>query len=153
MTRLRAFQRLAPPLSHLALIIGLAGCAAAPAERVVEVTGTDFAFVAPDTLSPGATRFRFRRTGTVAHEVAIARVKRGVPLAQVLSAEARGDDTQALYDEGAGLLYAAITEQAEAELLVDLEPGRQYVLACTLDENGKPHAMLGMVKAITVRER
>lgn len=153
MIRLRARPRAAPPLSYLALIIGLAGCAAAAAERVVEVTGSDFAFVAPDTLSPGTTRFHFRRTGTVAHEVAIARVKLGVPIAQVLSAEARGDDTEALYDQGSGLLYAAVTEQAEAELLVDLEPGRQYVLACTLDENGKPHTMLGMVKAITVRER
>ena len=47
----------------------------------VIIEGTDFAFVAPDTMSPGPTRFRFQRSGTVAHEMAIARVKAGTTLA------------------------------------------------------------------------
>lgn len=131
----------------------LSSCANPRGEAIIDVAGSDFAFVAPDTVAPGPTRFRFQRTGTVGHEVAIGRVKQGVSLAQVLAAEVSGSPVDSLYDDGDGLLFADVSEHTETELLLDLAPGRQYVLMCTLEKDGKPHTMLGMVKGLTVRAR
>jgi hypothetical protein len=140
-------------LVFVASLISLMSCRRAPAEHIVQVIGRDFAFDAPDTLDAGPTRFHFSRAGTAEHEVAISRVKRGITVAQVLAAEVRGDDPTDLVDDGVGLLFAAVGEHVESDLLVDLEAGRQYVLSCTRETAGKSHAMLGMVKGITVRGR
>lgn len=139
-----------------ALLIACAACAAPsppPAQQlpVVEVIGRDFALEAPDSLPPGQTRFRFRREGTVAHEVAIARVRAGVSLDSLLRVELAGGNIDGLYDPGEGLLYADPGEVVEAELLITLEAGRDYVLICTLDKDGKPHSTLGMVRGLRVR--
>lgn len=136
----------------------LAACPAPQDRAVIEpptvtVVGRDFAFEAPDSLPPGPTRFAFRSVGTVPHEMAIARVKRGVSLDSVLRLELAGADITGLYDPGEGLLYTALGETVDAELLVTLEPGRDYVLNCTLEEKGKPHAMLGMVRGLRVPSR
>lgn len=140
-------------VASFALLLSVSSCASPRREALIDVVGSDFAFVAPDSADPGPTRFRFQRSGTVAHEVAIGRVKQGVPLSRVLAAEASGSPVDSLYDEGDGLLYADISEHTETELLLDLAPGRQYVLMCTLEKDGKPHTMLGMVKGLTVRAR
>ncbi len=130
----------------------LAACAGAPASRDVEVTGTEYALVSPDSLPAGPARFHFRNTGRVAHEVAIARVKLGVPLDSVLRMELRGDDVEKLYDPGDGLLYADAGEVVEAALAVDLLPGRDYALICTLPDSAKtPHSMRGMVRGLRVK--
>jgi hypothetical protein len=128
-------------------------CAVAPAEKpvevpVVQIVGHDFALESPDSLPAGATRFAFRSDGTVPHEVGIQRVKRGVTLDSVLRAELAGGDVEALYDPGAGLLYTAVGETVEAALQVTLEAGRDYVLICTLEKDGKPHSMMGMVRGL-----
>ena len=135
------------------LQVSISSCASPRGDAIVDVVGSDFAFVAPESVAPGPTRFRFKRLGTVAHEVAIGRVKQGVSLSRVLAAEVSGSPADSLYDDGNGLLFADVNEHAETELLLDLAPGRQYVLICTLETNGKPHAMLGMVKGLTVRVR
>jgi hypothetical protein len=133
-----------------------ASCAAPPAtvavERpVVQVVGHDYALEAPDSLPAGPTRFGFRSDGTVPHEVSIARAKRGVPLDSVLRLEVAGGNIDGLYDPGEGLLYTAVGETVDAQLLVTLEAGRDYVLICTLEKDGKPHSMLGMVRGLRVR--
>lgn len=134
-------------------------CASSPAEQigeqmaeppVVQVVGHDFALDAPDSLPPGLTRFTFRSDGTVPHEVSIARVKQGVSLDSLLRLELNGADITGLYDPGEGLLYTDVGETVDAALLVTLERGRDYVLICTLDEKGKPHSMLGMVRGLRV---
>ena len=150
---MRNLTRSLRSVPRLAACLVAVACARSPADVTVIIEGTDFAFAAPDTLSPGPTRFRFQRSGTVAHEMAIARVKAGTTLATALKTEAAGGAVEGLYDEGDGLLYADVGETIEAELLVNLEPGRQYVLACTLETNGKVHTTLGMVKGIVVRAR
>ena len=147
-----AFRMLAV-LFALTAQSAIASCSAADAVPIIEVAGSDYALIAPDTLPSGPTRFRFHSTGTVAHELAMARVKAGVSLAQVLATELRGGEVEALYDPGDGLLYASPGDRVEAELLLDLEPGRSYVLVCTLETDGKSHATLGMVRGLTVRAR
>ena len=132
----------------------LASCrtAATPAELpLVNIVGRNFALEAPDSLPPGATRFHVRNDGTVAHEVAIGRVKQGVSLDSLLRLELAGKDIDGLYDPGEGLLFANNGETLDSELVVTLEKGRDYVLICTLDENGKPHSTLGMVRGLRVK--
>jgi hypothetical protein len=136
--------------------IAMTACASTPVEEpveaaVVQVVGHDFALDAPDSLPAGPTRFHFRSDGTVPHEVAIARVKQGVPLDSVLRLELAGGDIDGLYDPGEGLLYTAVGETVDAELLVTLDAGRDYVLICTLEKDGKPHSTMGMVKGVRVR--
>ncbi|MBY0489359.1 MAG: hypothetical protein K2R93_05915 [Gemmatimonadaceae bacterium] len=138
-----------------AAVVVWSACTVAPAEHpvavpVVQIVGHDFAFEAPDSLPPGPTRFAFRSDGTVPHEVAIARVKRGVSLDSVLRVEIAGGDIDGLYDPGEGLLYTAVGETVTAELQVTLEAGRDYVLACTLEKDCKAHSMLGMVRGVRV---
>ena len=152
-THRRKFLRMRMHLYAIASLLAVVACAQVREVPVVEVTGSDFAFIAPDTLDPGPTRFRFVRTGTVEHEMAIARVKQGITLAQALTTEMSGGDVETVYDVGDGLLFAAVGETVEAELLIDLQPGRHYVLNCTRVTNGKPHTMLGMAKGVTVRVR
>lgn len=118
---------------------------------VVQIVAHDFAFEAPDSLPPGPTRFHFRSDGSVAHEVGFARVKRGVSLDSALRIELAGGDPAGLYDAGEGLLYTNPGETNDSELLVTLEPGRDYVLLCTLETNGAVHSMKGMVKGVRVR--
>ena len=130
-------------------------CAVAPAEKgveapVVQIVGHDFALESPDSLPAGPTRFAFRSDGTVPHEVAIGRVKRGVSLDSVLRVELAGAEVAGLYDPGEGLLYTAVGETVEAELQVTLEAGRDYVLICTLEKDGKPHSTMGMVRGLRV---
>jgi hypothetical protein len=139
----------------LGAVAGVTACTSTRAESVSEppvvtVVGRDFSFEAPDSLPPGATRFRFRREGTVAHEVSIARVTQGVSLDSVMRLELAGADITGLYDPGEGLLYAARGESVDAELLVTLERGRDYVLLCTLEEKDKTHSLLGMVHGLRV---
>ncbi len=117
---------------------------------VVTVIGHDFALEAPDSLPPGPTRFSFRSDGTVPHEVGIGRVKRGVMLDSLLKVELKGADITGMYDAGEGLLYLAPGESVDAELLVTLERGRDYVLICTLEDKGKPHSTMGMVRGLRV---
>lgn len=132
----------------------LASCkTAAPPDELplVNVIGRNFALEAPDSLPAGPTRFRFRNDGTVAHEVAIGRVKNGVSLDSLLRLELAGKDIEGLYDPGEGLLFANNGETIDSELVVTLEKGRDYVLICTLDEKGKPQSMLGMVRGLRVK--
>ncbi len=139
---------------RLGLLVGaavVAACSRAPAVREVRVAGTEYAFVSPDSLPPGPTRFLFTNAGRLAHEVAIGRVKVGVSLDSVLRTELRGGDALPLYDIGDGLLYAESGDVVEIGLHVELLPGRDYVLICTLPDSAKnPHSMRGMVRGLRV---
>ena len=84
----------------MAILAAISGCGGARGLPVIDVTGTDFGLVAPDSASPGPTRFHFTRGGTVAHEVAIARVKLGVRIERLLDTERKGGEVEGLDDPG-----------------------------------------------------
>jgi hypothetical protein len=139
-------------VSAIGAVVFAAGCARGV--PVIEVTGRDYALTAPDSAAPGLTRIHFVANGTVAHEVAIARVKAGVKLDSLLAIELKGADVEGLYDPGEGLLYAEPGERVDGELLVDLAPGRSYMLICTLAAKGDTtHSMLGMLHPLHVRAK
>ena len=136
------------------LLLCVVGCNSMPRIRQVTYTGSDFAFQGPDTVAAGPTRFRFKNAGSVNHELALALLRPGVTGAQALAAELSGADVDSVY-EADGLLYLPLGEQVDMSLAIDLQPGRNYVLMCTLDAGNRktPHVQLGMFKSLTVLTR
>ena len=136
----------------LALVLWLAGCSPSNQPHEVTFVGADFAFQGPDTLSAGPTLFWFKNAGTLAHELGLALLRPGVTGAEALAAELADADVDSIY-ESAGLLYASVGDQVDLSLAIDLKPGRNYVLLCTLTDGPRntPHVRLGMFKGLVVR--
>ncbi len=147
-------DHLSQPAGWAVLLLWLAGCADPARPREVRFVGADFAFQGPDTVAPGRTIFRFTNAGTLNHELGLGLLRPGVTGAQALAAELHGADVDSIY-ESDGLLFAPSGAQVDMGLVIDLKPGRNYVLICTLDAGPKntPHVQLGMFKSLTVRPR
>ena len=139
---------------------------ALPAVRADTIVGMDYAFRYPQTLSPGRHTFVFRNEGKVRHEVTIALLAKGVTLERFLEVLKAGGDVGPLVEEELrpqvqvpvylhlpnGLLYARPGQEALGRLEVNLLPGREYRLICTLTDNEKSprHFELGMYGLIRV---
>lgn len=142
--------------ASLFLVLGiLAGCAKEPhAERVIEVTGMEYAFRAPDSVDAGRAVIRLRNEGKVLHEMIVMKLQRGKTVKDLADAQAANTTVRGLIEGGNAVLFAGAGDLGDGELVVDFEPGRDYVLWCNFtDGDGKPqHSTLGMFKQIHVRE-
>jgi hypothetical protein len=140
----------------LGVLIG-ASCAPAHAppvaEQVLEVVGTEYAFQVPDTVSPGRTVVRLRNVGRVLHEVILMKLQPGVPTDSLLAQAEWRSGFRQFVDGGNAVLFAPPARTGDGELVVDLEPGRDYLLWCNFtDGKGTPrHAALGMLRRVHVR--
>ena len=123
-----------------------------PGIREINVAGLDYAFQVPDSLSPGATSFRFANTGKVPHEMIITLLKPGVTLGQLMAEMKAGRDPQALTDGMVGILITTPGTESIGALHVNLLPGRTYLWVCTFQDSpdAKAHIELGMVASRTV---
>jgi hypothetical protein len=99
---------------------------------------------------PASGYLRFENKSTDSHFVVLARLKPGKTLRDVKNVFMGKEDPKAVLYGGArsnfenGVVSAHRTETVS----YDLHPGR-YVLACFWpDENGMPHAMMGMIRTI-----
>lgn len=139
-------------LGVLTLVGGVACTAREAAVNAVAVTGTDYAFDAPQSLPPGRTTFTFANAGQVPHEMILVRLKEGVTVPKLLEAVGNGANPAEFTEGGAAILIAAPGDTAGTRMLVDLLPGRTYALVCNFEDGeGKPpHVALGMVKSIEV---
>ena len=138
----------------IALLV-LAACAAPAAtpRQVLDVTGIDYAYAAPDTVAAGEAEIAFHNAGTVMHEVKLIALRPGVDLATVLPL-ARVDTGWAAYREPtSGILTARPGETTPGRLLVTFATGRHYLLICHFaDTDDAPlHSELGMAKVLVVR--
>ena len=68
------------------------------------IIATEYAFRYPRTLSPGRHTSRPRNEGTVAHELNIALLKKGVTLDEFMKVRIANGNARALVDEGLGVL-------------------------------------------------
>ncbi len=128
-----------------------AGAPAAPAPRpplVVTVVARDYRFELPATLPAGLTTFRLVNRGRRVHHLALLRLPRGRTLAEVRAAlTAGGAEPRWLTDAGGP---NALDPGNEAEVVVELQPGR-YVLACFVPAaDGAPGLAHGMLRELTV---
>jgi hypothetical protein len=120
--------------------------------RHVTIEARDYAFVAPATLSPGLTAFRFVNHGTVPHEVQLFRFAPGVSAKSARAYLAAGDAPDSAADPSGSVLIAYAGVTAREEILVSLKGGERYALICGFrDAPGKPkHATLGMVALLEI---
>ena len=124
-----------------------------PPLRRVAIEAKDYTFIAPATLPPGLTAFRFVNHGTVPHEVQLFRFAPGVSAQTARTYLAAGDAPDSAADPSGSVLIAFAGVTAREEILVDLERGERYALICGFrDAPGKPkHFTLGMVALLEVR--
>lgn len=123
----------------------------AQSPQAVTVIGLDYAFQAPDTLPAGPVTLSLLNRGTVRHELILLLLNEGRTLGELLQAttlEARTSLSRPL-----GLIFAQPGQPADAQLIVNLVPGRSYVFLCVLRDapDKPPHSAMGMAKALVVK--
>ena len=108
-----------------------------------EVGMVDFAYVGPDRWSAGHHLLRVDNRGKQDHQFRLARLEAGSTLEQWLQSE--GETGTAV----AGV--ARLGPGGVAYLPVELSAGT-YVAHCLVTDpaSGRPHALMGMIRAITV---
>jgi hypothetical protein len=141
-------------LKRFAAVILLCGGSTAAAAQTanVAVVGADYAFLqVPDTIAAGKTLFSFENRGTVKHELSVALLKPDVTLAQVSAAGMPA--AQRLIERVVGILIARPGETSGGQLFADLQPGRTYLVVCSLKDapEARPHSALGMITSFVVR--
>lgn len=121
----------------------------APAAKaqVVQVTGEDFKFEAPDVIPAGLTEFRFRNKGPALHHMALLKLTGGKTVDDLVAALAKPGPLPSWAKEEGGPNASAPGEEANATLT--LEPGN-YAFICFVDIGGPPHFTRGMVKPLRV---
>ena len=132
------------------IVISWPSGAVAQRFATIKVVALDYAYQAPTTLPAGLTAFALDNQGKVRHEVAIVRLQPGVTVDSMV--HAAGPARLALIDF-IGILVAAPSETPQGRILVDLTPGRTYVLFCNFqDAPDKPrHLTMGMFTSIQVK--
>jgi plastocyanin len=115
--------------------------------RVVQVTGEDFKFDAPDVIPAGLTEFRFLNKGPALHHMALLKLTGGKTVDDLVAALAKPGPLPSWAKEEGGPNVPAPGEEAKATLT--LEPGN-YAFICFVDIGGPPHFTKGMVKPLRV---
>lgn len=115
--------------------------------RVVEVTGEDFKFDAPDVVPAGLTEFRFMNKGPSLHHMALLKLKDGKTVDDLRAALANPGPPPSWVKEMGG--PNAPDAGLEANATVMLEPGN-YALICFVDLGGPPHFAKGMIRPLRV---
>lgn len=116
-----------------------------PPEASYLVRMVDFAYMGPEDWEAGPQVLRVDNAGQQDHQVRMARLKEGSTMRDWMYAEHPTDhatDIAGVARMGTGVV---------AYLPVNLRPG-EYVIYCLVPDkdSGKPHAMLGMLRAIHV---
>lgn len=115
--------------------------------RVVNVTGEDFKFDAPDVIPAGLTEFRFLNKGPSLHHMAILKLTGGKTVDDLRAALANPGPPPTWVKEVGG--PNAPDAGMEANAIMMLEPGN-YALICFVDIGGPPHFAKGMVRPLRV---
>jgi hypothetical protein len=115
--------------------------------RVVNVTGEDFRFDAPDVIPAGLTEFRFLNKGPSLHHMAILKLTGDKTIDDLRAALANPGPAPAWVKEMGGPNAPDPGREANATMM--LEPGN-YALICFVDIGGPPHFAKGMVRPFRV---
>lgn len=145
----------APVGPALALGLGLAAACSPPVQTPVEVLvrATEYAFDAPDSLPAGLVAFGLENTGRVPHELIVVGLRPEASVAEILRRDKADSTWRHLREPPSGILTADSGQRTPGRLLVDLVPGRRYLLVCSFQDSDSapPHLHLGMVRVVSVR--
>lgn len=116
----------------------------------VRITGSDFAFAGPARIAPGLTTITFTASGKGPHQLQLAKLNKGVTLAQAMAA-AKDPNPGALLSlvtvaGGVTALQPGATQQA----IVDLTTGTYLELSFAAGPDHVPDIAKGMVGSFTV---
>jgi len=116
------------------------------------IVSSEYFFKYPGTVPPGTRSFVLRNEGKVTHELSITLLKKGVTFENAVEVEKAGGDVDALVEKDHGLLFAKTGKTPLGQLEIDMQPGREYVIVCYLQDSdkSKPHYELGMFGSIRV---
>jgi hypothetical protein len=122
---------------------------AAPTAKahVVQVTGEDFKFDAPDIIPAGLTEFRFLNKGPSMHHMEILKLSGDKTIEDLRAALANPGPPPAWVKTIGGPNAPDPGLTSNATLM--LEPGN-YALICFVDIGGPPHFAKGMVRPLRV---
>jgi len=155
---IRELRRMRLYVGLMTLLLGLLASCGRPAPPVppaaVHIVGTDYAFVAPDSLRAGPTVITFENRGAQRHELLVARLKAGVTPRQFADSLARGASVRPLRATGGAVLFAEPGKRNDVvSLHLDFKPGEQWAIWCQFaDSAGAPkHQTLGMFKLVAVK--
>ncbi len=123
--------------------------AAQAAPSVVTITGSDFAFSAPDTVPAGLVTLRFLDQGQEPHQVVVMRLDSGKTMADLQTMMAHPNaPIPAWLAFPMGVSVIAPGDSGNATAL--LSPGH-YAMVCFISSpDGTPHLMKGMVRPFEV---
>ena len=145
--------RVAPLVLAMLLLVAVPQLGA----EEVKIIGRDFSFDAPPILRAGITTFVFENPGAVRHEMIIVPLRQGVTEQQIAEAHQAGIPLRKQMEqfadgEALGILLAKSRQSSSGKLVVELIPGKTYLLLCQLeDPQGMPrHNVLGMYKTFKV---
>ena len=125
-------------------------------EEDVTIIGIDFKFDVPETIDAGEVTIRFNNLGQTVHELILAAVPEGSTVSdeELVAFFAAGDEAAPPFEPFPPPLLGgvqAIIPGASQLATVNLERG-EYVLLCFIpNEEGVPHAGLGMVGRLRVQ--
>lgn len=145
--------RVAPLVLAMLLLVAVPQLGA----EEVKIIGRDFSFDAPPILRAGITTFVFENPGAVRHEMIIVPLRQGVTEQQIAEGHQAGIPLRKQMEqfadgEALGILLAKSRQSSSGKLVVELIPGKTYLLLCQLeDPQGMPrHNVLGMYKTFKV---
>lgn len=146
------FRSTIPLLVGAAALAGACKKSAPPAQAaatVVNVTATEFAFVAPDTVRAGLVTLRFKDQGQEPHQVVVMRIDSGKTIAD-LQAMATDPNMRVPGWLAFPIGVSVIAPGDSGDATAVLTPGH-YVMVCFIaSPDGTPHIMKGMVKPFEV---
>lgn len=117
----------------------------------VQVSGSDYAFAGPASLSTGWTTFEFSNSGQEAHHLQLVRLPAGMTQESFLAGLQENEGaTLAKVDMVGGVGMLLPGQKAQATVNLD-QPGTYLELCFVPDEKGVPHLALGMVRAFQVK--
>jgi hypothetical protein len=151
--RRRRRHRMAGAIT-LVLVIPLAACERVVPPAALTIVGTDYAFIAPDTVPAGPAVMTFENRGRVSHEMVLVRLRDDVSNAVAADSLSKGARMVPLRATGSGVLFPSPGSQNSiVRLRTEFHRGERYALYCqTRDSATAPkHNQLGMFKLLTVR--
>lgn len=154
-------------LLSLTAVVAVAGCSVkeapkeadtsaaavtpAAAPNIVGISATDYKFDAPESIPAGVTTFRLTDNGKELHHATLMKLDSGKTAADfeaVMKAMKPGSPPPGWIIPAGG--PNAIAPGNTSELTLDIEPGNYAIVCFIPDAKGTPHAMLGMIKGLTV---
>jgi hypothetical protein len=122
---------------------------AAPAVSTLNLTASDFAFTAPDTVPAGPTRIQMRNSGKEMHHVIVVQLEPGHTLAELKALGPSAGPPAWAHPLG-GPIGPMPGGAAATATSLDLAAGT-YALICVINSaDGVPHMAKGMMRELTV---